>query len=140
MSEELLPEIQSVTLPERNDTEFPADGSRCIMVGWGCTARGKREKLVIPSFLSTLFFSSAAELHNKIFEGKCAMSGNSHAFPCSNSSWCVDKIMARWELVTRFPFHNPRWRPRLPTPTLTSLISTYMIMFQTQQNAYIIGA
>ena len=42
MSEELLPEIQSVTLPERNDTEFPADGSRCIMVGWGCTARGKK--------------------------------------------------------------------------------------------------
>ena len=59
VSEELLPEIQSVTLPERNDTLFPADGARCIMVGWGCTARGrpKRKKLVTTSFLHSLWTS-----------------------------------------------------------------------------------
>ncbi|KAI0209738.1 Tryptase [Lamellibrachia satsuma] len=39
---EILPEIQSVTLPRQGDTRFPADGARCIMVGWGCTSHGGR--------------------------------------------------------------------------------------------------
>ena len=40
---EIFPEIQSVTLPERGDTAFPADGARCTMVGWGCTSQGKKD-------------------------------------------------------------------------------------------------
>ncbi|KAI0211392.1 Acrosin [Lamellibrachia satsuma] len=39
---EIFPEIQSVTLPERGDTAFPADGARCTMVGWGCTSQAPR--------------------------------------------------------------------------------------------------
>ena len=38
---EIFPEIQSVTLPKRGDAAFPADGARCMMVGWGCTSKGK---------------------------------------------------------------------------------------------------
>ena len=38
---EIFPESQSVTVPERGDTTFPADGGRRTMVGWGCTSQGK---------------------------------------------------------------------------------------------------
>ncbi|KAI0217638.1 hypothetical protein LSAT2_030621 [Lamellibrachia satsuma] len=40
---EIFPESQSVTVPERGDATFLADGGRRTMVGWGCTSQGKNE-------------------------------------------------------------------------------------------------
>ena len=37
-----MPHIQSVTLPGREDTEFPPDNTICVMKGWGCTESGKK--------------------------------------------------------------------------------------------------
>ena len=85
MSEELLPEIQAVTLPERNETEFPVDGARCIMVGWGCTARGRREKipLSIPLF-------PVAEPNNEFLRGSVQCLITITCLHCFNNSWmCI---------------------------------------------------
>ena len=35
-----LPHIQSVRLPSAHDMNFPPDGTRCVMKGWGCSHNG----------------------------------------------------------------------------------------------------
>ena len=40
-SEDELPEIQNVFLPDQGETEFPEALQECVMKGWGCTEGGQ---------------------------------------------------------------------------------------------------
>ena len=53
---DIFPLIQSVTLPKRGDTAFPADGARCTMVGWGCTSQGKKDLQEVLRISASFFF------------------------------------------------------------------------------------
>ncbi|KAK2186845.1 hypothetical protein NP493_187g03043 [Ridgeia piscesae] len=81
---EIFPEIQSVTLPMRGDAAFPADGARCMMVGWGCTSKGGRvsdvaREVVLPkvpdnvcsSFWGVSTYSRLCAGYNLAHKGIC---------------------------------------------------------------------
>ena len=57
LGSDIFPQIQSVTLPERGDTAFPADAARCTMVGWGCTSQGKNDLQEVLRIIASFFLT-----------------------------------------------------------------------------------